>query len=195
MTRSGGDRSEMLEATLRDAVDRMRYTYKTHEKAADRYARYESHRKNALIVLTTLATGSFVASLVELFLDRNVSQLITGALAVLATLVAMLGDFLDFNARQCAHSTAGVKVRGLFVAYENLLADYLDGALTSVEVRIWRDALAVEEESLLLELPRTSTNDYEKAGAALESNEKTSEHQDRVSKTDRVTLKQGATGE
>lgn len=174
------ERDELLVATLRDAVDRMRYTYKTHEKAADRYSRNEARRKFALILLTALTTGTFGAGLAELWLGKAETQMITGAVAVLATLVAMLGDYLDFNARQLAHTTAAVKVRGLFVIYENLLADYLDGALTATEARKQRGALAKTEECMLLELPRTSKSDYESASAGLEGNEKTSEHQERV---------------
>ena len=34
-----------LVAGLSDAVDRMRYTYKTHEKAADRYELWETWRR------------------------------------------------------------------------------------------------------------------------------------------------------
>lgn len=169
-----------LVAGLRDAVDRMRYTYKTHEKAADRYELWEAWRRWALIVCTVLATGAFVAALFDAFGFTSVGQVVTGALAALSALTSMLGDFLDFGNQAREHSAAGKKVRSLFITYENLLGDYLDGAIALDAARVRRDELAAQEDQILDGLPRTTRNDYEAADKALTIDERTSSHQDQL---------------
>ena len=163
-----------LVAGLSDAVDRMRYTYKTHEKAADRYESWETWRRWALIVCT------FVAALFDAFGFTSVGQVVTGALAALSALTSMLGDFLDFGDQAREHSAAGKKVRSLFIAYENLLGDYLDGAITLDASRVRRDELAAQEDQILDGLPRTTRKDYEAADKALTIDERTSSHQDQL---------------
>lgn len=169
-----------LVAGLSDAVDRMRYTYKTHEKAADRYELWETWRRWALIVCTVLATGTFVAALFDAFGFTSVGQVVTGTLAALSALTSMLGDFLDFGNQAREHSAAGKKVRSLFIAYENLLGDYLDGAIALDAARVRRDELAAQEDQILDGLPRTTRKDYEAADKALTIDERTSSHQDQL---------------
>lgn len=41
----------------------MLYTYRTQEKAADRYQLWEKYRKTTSIILTALTAGAFLASL------------------------------------------------------------------------------------------------------------------------------------
>ena len=50
-------------ALLKDRRDRILYTYKAHEKAADHIDHIERWRKRASIVLTAVSATTFLASL------------------------------------------------------------------------------------------------------------------------------------
>lgn len=163
-----------LVANLTDSVDRLRYTYKTHEKAASRYQRYEAFRKWALIIFTVLAAGSFIASIFALAGHEAAGTVIVGLVATLATFASFLGDYLDYPDRQQEHHIAGAKARSLFVRYEDLLSDYLAGAIASSEARRLRDDLQEATDQLLLTVPRTTRSDYKEAEAGIENDERTS---------------------
>ena len=134
----------------------------------------------ALIVCTVLATGTFVAALFDAFGFTSVEQVDTGALAALSALASLLGDFLAFGNQAREYSAAGKEVRSLFIAYENLLGDYLDGAIALDAARVRRDELAAQEDQILDGLPRTTRKDYEAADKALTIDERTSSHQDQL---------------
>lgn len=169
-----------LLANIDDAMARMQYTYKSHEKAADKYHCWEGWRRGLSILMTTLAAGSFLTALTAFFSAGRHGGLIAGAVATISALVATMGDILRFPERCNAHSKAGVITRDFFLSYESLRADYLSGALTAGEVRDRRNQLQVEEKRMLLEVPRTTRFDYWRADRALSKDEKTSEAQDRV---------------
>lgn len=171
---------DFLIANLKDAVDRMRYTYKTQEKAASRFELYEKRRRWALLVLTALAAGSFITAIFALTGYEEVGAVIVGLVATLATLTSFLGDFLDFARHQQEHHVAAVKVRNVFVLYESLLSDYLAGAVTATEARSERDRLQDLTTQLLQDIPRTTRADYEKADKSIRSDEKTSAEQEKL---------------
>ena len=177
------ERDHFLIANLTDSVDRLRYTYKTQEKAASRYSFYESFRKWGLIACTALATGAFVTSLFALAGFEYLGTLAVGLLAMLATFSSYLGDVLDFSKRQQEHHEAGARIRSLFVRSEVLLSDYLAGAVSEVEARKLRDELQAAADQLLLAIPRTTRRDYEKADKALVGDERTSVAMDAATAT------------
>ncbi|WP_373868232.1 hypothetical protein [Rothia aerolata] len=85
-------------------MNRLRYTYETHEKAAPRYTNYEIARKRILIVCTTLATGTFVTSLFAVADSKSPGPVSVGLFAALATFAAFIGDVLDFSRKQQRHN-------------------------------------------------------------------------------------------
>lgn len=173
-----GNTDKFLVGDLVDSVDRLRYTYKTQEKAASRYSFYESARQLILIVCTVLATGTFVATLFALVGSEKLGSLFTGLLSTAAALAAFLGDVLDFSIKRQKHHEAGVNVRSLFVKSETLLSDYLAGAITAEETRRLRDEIQGLTDELLLEIPRTTRRDYKRADKALNTDERTSVEQE-----------------
>ncbi|MDO4686328.1 MAG: SLATT domain-containing protein [Corynebacterium sp.] len=183
VTQDSEMRDSFLIANLTDFVDRLRYTYKTQEKAASRYSFYESVRKWILIGCTVLATGTFVTSVFAFAGSEHLGTLSVGFLAMLATLASFLGDVLNFSKKQQQHHDAGVRVRSLFVRSEALLSDYLAGAITASDARRSRDELQDSTDQLLLVIPRTSRRDYKKANKSMSTDERTSVAQEAVMRT------------
>ena len=169
---------EELVANLRDSAERMKFTYKSHEKAADRYDLYERRRRMALIVLTALSAGTLIVSIFAIVDQETWGNLTVAVLATLASLSSLLGDYLDFSGKSQQHQIAAVKTRSLFVRYEDLVGDLLSGAVTPVKARKRRDKMREEEGDILADIVRTTRKDYDRASKALESDEKTSEAQD-----------------
>lgn len=165
---------DFLIATLRDLSNRMKYTYKVHEKTADRFQRYENWRKLILVMLTAVTTGSSIASIFDFLGYAAIGQFISAGLAISAAFASLLGDYFDFKEKVRLHVVAGTKTREFFISYELIIADLLDGAITQEEARRRRNLLAKQEKSLLVDLPRTSRKDYNKAEESLETNEKPS---------------------
>lgn len=171
-------RIEELLANLRDSAERMKYTYKSHEKAADKYDLYEKRRHVALIVLTALSAGTLIVSIFALVGHEAWGNLTVAVVATLASLASLLGDYLDFAGKSQRHQMAAVKTRSLFVRYEDLINDLHAGAITTNAARKRRDQMREEENAVLADIVRTTRKDYDKASKALESDERTSEAQD-----------------
>ena len=167
-----------LAANLRDSAERMKYTYKSHEKAADRYALYEKRRHVALIVLTVLSASTLIVSIFALVGHEPWGNLAVAVVATLASLASLLGDYLDFAGKSQQHQIAAVKTRSLFIGYEDLIGDLLSGAVSPAAARNRRDQMREEENGILMDAVRTTRKDYDRASKALESDERTSEAQD-----------------
>lgn len=167
-----------LEASLHDSAERMKYTYKSHEKAADRYDSYEKRRHAALIVLTALSTSTLIISIFALAGQEIWGNFAIAVVATLASLTSLLGDYLDFAGKSQQHQMAAVKTRSLFVRYEDLIGDLRSGALTIAAARKRRYQMREEENGILMDIVRTTRRDYNQASKALASDEKTSEAQD-----------------
>ena len=172
------DCNNVIIANLKDSIGRMKYTYKTHEKAADKYSCLENLRKICVIILTSVTSASFITTLFDYFGQARISNLISGITAFLAVLTSFAGDYLDYSNRRDSHKRAGVAIRTLFVRYEDHLSDYLPGEISTAQARKIRDEYRKLEEPLLAALPRTTKWDYFAADKALQSNEKPSENQD-----------------
>lgn len=168
---------KQLVSLLDARQDRMLYTYRTQEKAADRYAHRESVRKATTIVLTALTSGTLMTAIAGLLLNEVWGNFAVAALATLATLAAFLGDFLDFAGKAKAHQEAATKLRAIHNSYESLINDLASSAITLEEARQSRDRLQQQEEALLLGVARTTRRDYECAYKAIDGDEKPSSSQ------------------
>ncbi|WP_283170012.1 SLATT domain-containing protein [Curtanaerobium respiraculi] len=169
---------EELTANLRDSAERMKYTYKAHEKAADRYDLYERRRHIALIALTVLSASTLIMSIFALVGHEAWGNIAVAVVATCASLASLLGDYLDFAGKSQLHQMTAVKTRSLFVRYEDLIGDLRTGAVTPAAARKRRDLMREEENAVLADVARTTKKDYDRASRALESGEKTSEAQD-----------------
>lgn len=165
-----------------DRQDRILFTYKAHEKAADRIERYEKIRKWVSILLTTVSATAFVVSLVGLLVSEQVANLVVSFIALLATGTSMVSDTFDFKEDSRQHTLAGVNLREIFQDYESLKTDLKTEKVTVEAYISQRDLIAKKETKLLRTLPRTTAKDYKKASKALGRHEKVSTYQNNVSK-------------
>ncbi|KAA8719357.1 SLATT domain-containing protein [Corynebacterium spheniscorum] len=163
---------ELLIHLLDVRQDRMLYTHRTQEKAADRYDRWESARKGTTIVLTVLTSGTLITAIAGLLLNEVWGNFAVATIATLATLAAFLGDFLDFAGKSSAHQQAATKLRSIHNDYESIISDLTSGAISNDEARTIRDDLQHREAELLRDAPRTTRRDYKKASRALATDEK-----------------------
>ena len=75
-------------------ADRLLYTYRTQEKAADRYESWERWRKRFSIGLTVVTTGTLITSIVGIILNEIWGNFAVAFIATLATGASFSGDFL-----------------------------------------------------------------------------------------------------
>lgn len=153
-------------------ADRLLYTYRTQEKAADRYGHWEKIRKRLSISLTVITTSTLLTSIAGILLNKVWGNFAVAVIATLATGASFSGEFFDFNSRIAEHQKAAVEIRYLFEKYESLISDLNASAISNEEARKLRDKLEREEQNILLTAPRTTAKDYNKAKAAIDNNEK-----------------------
>lgn len=169
-----------LRALLDARADRLLYTYRTQEKAADRYEHWEKIRKRTSITLTVITTGTLITSIAGILLNEIWGNFVVAVIATLATGASFSGEFFDFKSRIAEHQKAAVGIRYLFQRYESLIADFDSSAISDEDARKVRDELEREEESILSTAPRTTRKDYEKASHAINSDEKPQSYQEEI---------------
>ncbi|MGP5603222.1 SLATT domain-containing protein [Corynebacterium casei] len=153
--------------------DRILYTYRTQEKAADRFHGYESKRKWLSLILTAITAGTFITVLAGwLFSSEIVGSVVTAAIAMIATGVSFAADYLRFSENAEAHSKSAVKLREVYGEYESLVVSIDAGVVDSQEAAARRDKIFRLEQDLLEVAPRTTTSDYDKANTAINGSEK-----------------------
>ncbi|WP_290225340.1 SLATT domain-containing protein [Corynebacterium confusum] len=152
--------------------DRMLFTYRTHEKAADRYQKWEKCRKTSSILLTALTAGTFLASVGGLLSNPQLSTVLVSGAATLATMLTVLGESVDWKRSMEDHSVAAVDLRAIHNRYESLTWDIEHDAISLGEALLKRDELEKDERNLLSRSPRTTRRDYSKAEKAIEGDEK-----------------------
>lgn len=181
MTNDSVDSSRnRLVAQLDARQDRMLYTYRAQEKAADKYERWDARRRWTSLALTTLTAGTLVVAVVGLVLNETWGNLLVAVIATLATMVSLIGDYFDFSGRSQAHAVAGVRLRSIHNRYESLINDLESGCISVDEARRERDELQKEEAIFLVEVPRTTRHDYTRANVGIQGDEKPSSTQEEI---------------
>lgn len=161
-------------------ADRLLYTYRTQEKAADRYAFWERWRKRISIGLTVVTTGTLITSIVCLMLNEIWGNFVAALIATLATGASFSGEFFEFKAKIAEHQKSAVKIRYLFERYESLISDLEVSAISDEDARKIRDELELKEQDVLSTAPRTTSRDYNNASIAINGNEKPQSSQEEI---------------
>lgn len=162
-------------ALLEDRRDRILYTYKAHEKEADRIDCIERWRKRASIVLTAVSATTFLVSFASTIGSEQTANLIISFIALLTTGVSLASDAFDLPGQSKDHATTARELRSIFQDYEALIVDLETGLITCTEVTEKRDHLAMREKHTLESIPvRTTRKSYKRASKALETDEKVS---------------------
>lgn len=166
-------RENLQLALLKDRRERILYTYKAHEKAADRADRIHCCRRVASILLTSVSVTTFATSLSGIIASQESASLMISFVALLATVVSLVSDYFNFDAESREHVRVASRLRYIFQGYESLICDIAMGLVTPEEALRRRDALALKEEEILESVQvRTGRRSYKRAMRALEGDEK-----------------------
>jgi hypothetical protein len=165
---SGGD---LLLAQVREAYGRVAYTHKTHEKQADICFQSFRRQQRLLIVLTVISSGTFIASLLGLLVDKSWGALITSFIALLVSAINLGTKTFRYGEETQRHRDVAAKIWMLRESYQSLIVDLQSGSITLDEGRAQRDKLQQEAFDIYSDAPRTTAKAYMRAQAALKENE------------------------
>ena len=104
-------RENLQLALLKDRRERILYTYKAHEKAADRADWIHCCRRVASILLTSVSVTTFATSLSGIIASQESASLMISFIALLATVVSLVSDYFNFDAESREHVRVASRLR------------------------------------------------------------------------------------
>lgn len=165
------DEASLLLAQVREAYGRVAYTHKTHEKQADLC--FQKHRRQQwfFVALTAISSGTFLASLLGLVLNRSWAALVTSFIALLVTALNLGSKTFNYGEQTQKHREVATKVWNLRESYQSLIVDLQSEAITLDAGRAERDRLQGQSFEIYSDAPRTTGKAYLRAQEALKENE------------------------
>lgn len=155
-----------LESQIREAFGKVTYTQTCHEKLIKRLHKADERIKVAQIILSTLTTGSFLATIVS---DKIIAGVIG---AVLSLGLLILNTYVkNFNLIETAqkHQKASDLLWKIREEYTSLLTDF--EILEIGEIMAKRDELQNRTAEVYSNSPRTDAKSYKQAQKALKTEE------------------------
>lgn len=155
---------------IKQSLGNVIYSLKAHEKATDRNQNSATRIRWGNIVLVGLI---FLVLFLQLFWPEEKGFLYAGiTLTVMETLFLIFQ--LSFNPEQQAvkHQQGASDLWHIREKHLNLLTDIKNESLDGEAIIQARDTLAKELKVIYAYIPRTTADDYKKAGIALNGNEK-----------------------
>ncbi len=158
-----------LESQVRECYGRCAYTHKTHEKMAERSARWLRRIKWAQIILSALTTGGAIGVIFD-----KTSALFAYGTALLAISLLILNSYVkDLNPGEEAqkHRETASDIWNVREAYLSLLTDVRDHSFAVADLRARRDELQAQLYKIYRAAPHTDGRAYGQAQNALKNNE------------------------
>lgn len=168
---SGPENHPYLLAQVREAFARVVYSHKTHEKQADICASRHRWQQTALVALTAVSSGTFLAALVGVVATPVVGSFVVSFVALLVTALSLSAKTFRFAEEADAHRATAALLWGVRESYLSLIADLMSGATSDSEARARRDELQADARRAYADAPRTSNKAYSKASDGLKNNE------------------------
>ncbi|RKS07193.1 hypothetical protein DFP74_2850 [Nocardiopsis sp. Huas11] len=165
------DRGRYLLAQVREAFGRVVYSHKTHEKQADICFRRHRLQQAALIVLTAISSGTFLAAVVGALGNPVLTSLATSFIALLVTGISLATKTFKFSEEADAHRDIASRLWDVRESYLSLIADLMSDAVSYTEARERRDELQATTHAAYTDAPRTSSKAYVRASEGLQRNE------------------------
>lgn len=144
-------------SVIKDRFERVLWTYKTHEKAAER-------ENTIATVLKLLEMVSLAVSLVFVLRTDTVWG---SSLIFLSVCISLYSFGNDHFAQSRRHSASGKKFLAIKDAYISLLSDMQNGNMIRKEFTIRRDDLQKQFITQCEYAPQTCSCDYKKASKGL----------------------------
>lgn len=165
------DHDPYLLAQVRESFGRVVYSHKTHEKQADICFAKHRWQQGALIVLTAISSGTFLATVVGLLGNAMLTGLVTSSIALLVTWVSLGAKTFKFEEEADAHRDAAARLWNIRESYISLIADLMSGEVSDADARARRDELQDAAHEVYSAAPRTSNRAFIRAQDGLKNNE------------------------
>lgn len=156
-----------LEGQLREMYGRAAYTHKTHEKMADAYVSRYRRIKMTEIVLSALASSSFLLAVLG---DTKVATITGSFLSTILLGLVLYFKEASLGEQAQKHTFTASKLWGIREKLLSLIVDMRDGR-NAEEIRLQRDHINMELEDVYKAAPRTSGAAYKAAQKALKDSE------------------------
>lgn len=164
-------RDPYLLAQVREAFGRVVYSHKTHEKQADICFRRHRRQQAALIVLTAISSGTFLASVLGVLVDPQLASLATSFIALLVTATSLGTKTFKFSEEADSHRDIASQLWDVRESYLSLISDLMSGTTTAADARARRDELQEATRAAYADAPRTSGKAFSRARKGLKDNE------------------------
>lgn len=163
--------SELLLAQIREAFGRVVYSHKTHEKQADLCFRKHRLQQAALVVLTAVSTGTFMASLLGYVVSAQVASLTTSFVALVVTALTLATKSFRLGEESAAHRDIASRLWDVRESYLSLITDLMSGATSAADARARRNELQEATRTVYADAPRTTAKAFSQASSGLKINE------------------------
>lgn len=165
------DRDPYLLAQVREAFGRVVYSHKTHEKQADICFRRHRLQQAALVVLTAISSGTFLAAVVGALGNSVLTNLATSFIALLVTAISLATKTFNFSEEAESHRDIASRLWHVRESYLSLISDLMSSATSDSEARARREELQEAARDAYADAPRTSGKAFSKAQKGLKENE------------------------
>ena len=158
------DRTNLLDAQLRESFGRVVYTHKVHEKEADILLARLARIKLAQIILPAISTAGFVTVLLG---TGWWGSLVGGVFSTALLALNLYTRNYDLGQQAQQHRDAAINVWAIREKYLSLITDLAMGCESLSNMRLKRDALTDELKEIYAKSPNTTEAAYKKAQKAL----------------------------
>ncbi len=164
-------RDPYLLAEVREAFGRVTYSHKTHEKQADISLRKHRWQQTALVALTAVSSGTFLAVVVGLLDNDSLASLATASVALLVTWISLATQRFRLQEDSNSHRDTASILRDIRDSYISLIAELMSCDISAAAARQRRSELQEATTQAYATAPRTSDKAYRRAQEALKHNE------------------------
>ncbi|MCT2183303.1 SLATT domain-containing protein [Brevibacterium casei] len=165
------NRDPYLLAQVREAFGRVAYSHKTHEKQADICFTKHRWQQGALIALTAISSGTFLAAVVGVLGSVVLTGLVTSSIALLVSWMSLGAKTFKFDEESNAHRGIASRLWDVRESYISLIGDLMSGTVSDSAGRERRDELQQAALDCYSDAPRTSPKAFERAQDGLQNNE------------------------
>lgn len=160
-----------LLAQVRESFGRVVYSHKAQEKQADICFTKHRWQQAALIALTAISSGTFLAAVLGTAIDPLLASLVTSFIALLVTATSLATKTFRFSDEADAHRDVATRLWDVRESYLSLISDLMSGGVSTQQARLRRDELQESTRETYESAPRTTNRAFRKARGKLKNNE------------------------
>lgn len=153
-----------IEEQLKEIYNKIVWTHKIQEKAADINLANHKNIKLAQIILSAITAGTLIGSI---FGKSENGTIISALLSALSVGFQAYTKDLDFGQKSNQHGKTANSLRAIREDYLSLLTDMHSVAMTHEQVAERRDQLKIRLDEIQDTAPRTGPMAYKRADKAL----------------------------